>query len=262
MKLKLPFAKKKEEEIVEEAVDEEVAEAEETEATEEVTAESETTEDTVETEEETEEDLEETLDAGATIGISTVEEATKTMEAGEYDLDEDDEEDDDEEYEYVTPHYGLRAIVLTVVFILIGAAATFFLVRDPMAEAIRQMYLDQGYITTEGAFATAEDIALGKTAYVGGKLITGTYVELDTSNATATAGDIMAGYTAYVNGQKVTGTIQSFTPEGSYVPGTKNIVIPKGYYLNGNVVVSGDENFSAGIIKKGVTIFGVTGTRD
>ena len=196
-------------------------------------------------------------DTDATISIDSLEDVTRT-ETAEY----DEELDDDEEYEYVTPHYTLNAVLLTLAAILIGAAATFFLVREPMYESIKNVYLEQGYIKTEGAFAIPEDIAAGKTAYVNGQMIIGTYVELDTSNATATPGDILKGYTAYVNGAKIEGTIASFTPDDSYIPGTKDTVVPKGYYLNGDIVVAGEVNFTANNIRKGATIFGVAGTRD
>lgn len=61
------------------------------------------------------------------------------------------------------------------------------------------------------ADAVAGDIALGKKAYVGGALVTGTYVASEgtnTSDATAVAEDIALGKTAYVSGGKVTGTLE------------------------------------------------------
>lgn len=64
-------------------------------------------------------------------------------------------------------------------------------------------------VDSSDANATAADIANGKTAYVGNTKITGTHTcppVLDTSDATATAEDIVAGETAYVNGVKITGT--------------------------------------------------------
>ena len=171
-----------------------------------------------------------------------------------------DDEDEDDEYEYITPHYGLNAVMITVLFIIIGAAVTFFLTRPILTESIRQGYIDMGYINTRDATATANDIAFGKRAYsnVGG--IDGSFVEIDTSNATATAEDILLGYTAYVNGLKITGIIPTFSPSMSYSPGSKDIVIPKGMYISGNLFIKGEDNLKAENIRDGVDIFGVKGT--
>ena len=171
-----------------------------------------------------------------------------------------EEEEDDDEYEYITPHYGMNAFMITILFMLIGAAVTFFLTRPMLTESIRQGYLDMGYINTRDATATANDIAFGKRAYsnVGG--IDGSFVEIDTSNATATAEDILLGYTAYVNGLKVTGTIPTFNPSLSYSPGVKDIVIPKGIYIAGNLYIKGDDNLKPENIREGVSIFDVKGT--
>ena len=80
-----------------------------------------------------------------------------------------------------------------------------------------------------------------------------------TSDATAAAGHILSGKTAYVNGNKVTGTIAS-KAAATYTPGTSNQIIAAGQYLSGAQTIAGDADLVAGNIKKGVNIFGVTGT--
>lgn len=77
--------------------------------------------------------------------------------------------------------------------------------------------------------------------------------------ATATAARILSGYTAYVNGNKVTGTIASLAAQ-TYTPGRANQSIAAGKYLSGAQTIKGDANLLAANIKKGVTIFGITGT--
>lgn len=84
---------------------------------------------------------------------------------------------------------------------------------------------------------------------------------VDTSDATATTGDILKGKTAYIKGSKVTGTIVSQAAQ-TITPGTYNKTISSGRYLSGTQTIKGDANLLAKNIKRGVTIFGVSGTYD
>lgn len=122
--------------------------------------------------------------------------------------------------------------------------------------------------------------------------VTATALSSQTS-ANATAAQILTGQTAWVNGAKVTGSMtnrgtvsQSLTINGGYtipagyhngsgrvtqsipvqggsttIPGTANkTVVAANRYVNGNIIVAGSGNLTAQNIKKGVNIFGVTGT--
>lgn len=120
----------------------------------------------------------------------------------------------------------------------------------------------------------------------------GSGVDLDVT--TAQAGDILAGKVIVgTDGEPLTGTMPNRGAVSQVLPINGNYTIPAGYhngsgrvtqsipvqggstttpgtanktivaanrYVNGNIIVAGDPNLQAGNIKKGVTIFGVTGT--
>ena len=80
------------------------------------------------------------------------------------------------------------------------------------------------------------------------------------TSGTAAAGHILSGKTAWVNGSKISGTIPS-KGATTITPGTSNqTAISAGTYASGAITVAGNSNLVAGNIRKGVTIFGVTGT--
>ena len=87
----------------------------------------------------------------------------------------------------------------------------------------------------------------------------------DTSDATLMgntqlySSQMLNGVTAYARGDKYTGSITNIT-RYSYTPGTADIVISSGQFINNNIVIDGDTNLVASNIRSGVTIFGVLGT--
>lgn len=78
---------------------------------------------------------------------------------------------------------------------------------------------------------------------------------LITASATQTEGYVAAG-TKSATKQLTTQGAQTITP------GTSNKTIASGRYLTGTQTIKGDSNLAAGNIKKGVSIFGVTGTHE
>ena len=194
-----------------------------------------------------------TVEMGKTIIIPT-------EEKDKEDISSDENLDDEDEYEYVTVHYGRNAFVLAVIFVFVGIIVSYLVLAPSMKQTIRELYQNNGYMITNGSNATAADIKEGKTAFIRGQLVTGTYVEIDTNQATATANDILAGYTAYVNGIKITGTIPTYQGTNLISPSNTDIKIPKGYYLPEDITIVGSGELLSENIRKGIKIFSVVGT--
>lgn len=93
--------------------------------------------------------------------------------------------------------------------------------------------------------------------------VRGTY----TNDANAVASDILSGKTAYARGNKITGNISTYSGDRSISAPTisgNNLITPtisNGYYNNARLSFP-KGNLSPENIKKGVNIFGVTGSMD
>ena len=76
----------------------------------------------------------------------------------------------------------------------------------------------------------------------------------------AGAGQILSGYEAIgADGSIITGTIPSRGAQ-TVTPGRSNQTIAAGQYLSGTQTIAGDTDLTAGNIRSGVNIFGVSGS--
>lgn len=112
---------------------------------------------------------------------------------------------------------------------------------------------DLDVITAEASDVLAPKVTVDRD----GELVTGTLA----LTGSAQAGDVRPGRTFYTTNPKA---IQSGTMAergaATYTPSTYNQVIQGNQYLTGAQTVLGDGNLASQYIKKGVTIFGVTGS--
>ena len=94
-----------------------------------------------------------------------------------------------------------RLTILVTVLALIGIIVGSILIRNIV---VNQETKSESYFAGENANSSLIANNIKKGITIGG--ITGTLESLDTSDATATPEDILEGKTAYVNGVKITGT--------------------------------------------------------
>ena len=84
---------------------------------------------------------------------------------------------------------------------------------------------------------------------------------IDTSDATATAAEILEGYIAYAGQERLVGRIKS-KQAALIIPGTEDKEIAAGQYLAGTQTVLGDTGLKSSNIKKGATIFNISGAEN
>lgn len=101
-----------------------------------------------------------------------------------------------------------KILILLVVIVLIGIIVGSILARNVI---LNQEIGEENYRAGGNASSSLIANNIKKGITIGG--ITGTLESLNTSDATATSADIMNGKTAYVNGQKITGT---YVPSTNY----------------------------------------------
>lgn len=162
---------------------------------------------------------------------------------------------------YANKKIILGMITIAASALLLGLSIGYCLTHNILEKTVLNEMLDEGYVLTTDATATAEDIALGKTAYSNGELLNGTTVVFDTSGATATANVILQGKTAYVNGELIIGTLPQISGR-TITPTGKPVTFNGGGYLSSDLIIKGDKNLLPKNIKKGVMIFNVVGTYD
>jgi len=151
-------------------------------------------------------------------------------------------------------------LIIIVSGLLLGGVIGYIATNSIMKNIVLTEMIEEGYVITKDATATESDIVNGKNAYVDGKLVEGNIEIPNTSGATATSDVILKGKTAYVNGKLVVGTLPYYSGKTTITASTEAYTIEAGTYLASKIIIKGNSNLVSKNIKKGVTIFGVTGT--
>jgi len=153
----------------------------------------------------------------------------------------------------------LGMILLALGGLFLGASIGYYATNRYLNSQVLKDMKAEGYVLTNNATATAEDIVEGKSAYVNGVLVNGSMFVLDTSDATAMAEYIRFGKTAYVNGELVVGTLPEIS--GQRITPKAQAQTIKGHgFVTGDIVIAGDGNLVPGNIPNDVSLWGVKGT--
>ena len=127
------------------------------------------------------------------------------------------------------------------------------------------IYGEDVLIDLTGDSVTPADLAKGVTAHdKSGAQITGTSTkDADTKDATGTAAEMLEGKTAYVGGKKVTGTMPNKGAVTLKIASANPVAIPRGYH-DGSGKATLDETEKAKLVAKnirqGISLFGVEGS--
>lgn len=115
-----------------------------------------------------------------------------------------------------------------------------------------------GLSATDKAKLIPENIKSGVTLFPGtSKQVIGTF----TDDGNASPINIIEGASAYSKGKRIDGILPRYAGSEKIIPASHDIIIANSpLYIDKKVYVSGDLNLIAGNIRKGVSIFGVTGT--